>query len=259
VYVPENEVEDEYRLFSYGLSYKKGAILLHMIRFILDDDDLFFDVLRTYLTRYQNGLATGEDFQEILEEVSELDFSCFFQQWYYGEGYPIFQIFWEQRGDSLVIWSEQTGTASDKTPLFQVPFELDIMLFNGLGQRVRLMQMSNNEEYSVEVNGLVDRIVFDPDNHLLKTATVSQKWPQDKPFRFGPNPVASELLIQFPNTPLIDGVRITNMSGQEIYKAIDVENPLILNLSTLADGSYLLELTSASETYQERIVKIGVK
>ena len=30
VYVPEEEVEDPYRLFDYGLSYKKGAILLHM-------------------------------------------------------------------------------------------------------------------------------------------------------------------------------------------------------------------------------------
>jgi len=259
VYVPEDEVEDEYRLFSYALSYKKGAILLHMIRFILDDDELFFEVLRTYLTRYQNGLATGEDFRGILEEVSEMDFSCFFQQWYYGEGYPIFQIFWEQRGDSLVIWSEQTATASDITPLFQVPFELDMILSNGLSQRVRFMQMSNYEEFSVGVDGVVDRIVFDPDNHLLKTATVSQKWPQDQPFRYGPNPVTNELLIQFPNIQLIDAVRITNLSGQEIYKAMDVENPLTLNLSALADGPYLLELTSASETYQERIVKIGVK
>ena len=28
VYVPAEEVEDVYRLFSYGLSYKKGAVLL---------------------------------------------------------------------------------------------------------------------------------------------------------------------------------------------------------------------------------------
>ncbi|MCK4880622.1 MAG: T9SS type A sorting domain-containing protein [Bacteroidales bacterium] len=257
VYVPEEEVENESRLFSYGLSYKKGAILLHMIRFMLDDDDLFFGVLRTYLYRYQNGLATGADFQAILEEVSEMDFSCFFEQWYYGEGYPIFQIFWEQAGDSLVIRSEQSGTASDITPLFQVPFELDIMLSSGHRQRVRLMQQSNQDEFHMTVEGFVERVVFDPDNHLLKTATVIQKTPTDKPFRYGPNPVTSELMIQFPNISLIDAVRITNLSGQEVYKATGAENPLTLNLSSLADGPYLLELTSASETYQERIVKIS--
>lgn len=257
VYVPEYEVEDEHRLFSYGLSYKKGSILLHMIRFILDDDDLFYDVLRTYLTQYQNGLATGEDFQAILEEVSEMDFSCFFQQWYYGEGYPVFQIFWEQQGDSLLIWSEQTGTAPEITSLFQMPFELDIVQSDGYSQRVRLFQQDNQDAFTIPVDGVVERVVFDPDNHLLKTATVSQKLPTDQPFRYGPNPVTSELFIQFPNGSQIDAVRITNMAGQEIYLATDADNPLTLNLSSLADGPYLLELTNASEIYLERIVKIS--
>jgi hypothetical protein len=257
VYVPEDEVEDDYRLFSYSLSYKKGSILLHMIRFILDNDELFFDVLRTYLTSYQNGLATGADFKAILEEVSDLDFSCFFEQWYYGEGYPIFQLFWEQVGDSLLIRSEQTGTAAHITPLFQVPFELEIVLSNGQSQYVRLDQQNNVDEFTVPVIGMVERIVFDPDNHLLKTATVIQRNPTDEPYRYGPNPVSNELTIQFPNSSIIDAVRITNYAGQEIYKQTDAENPLVLNLSYLADGAYLLELTKASNTYQERIVKIS--
>ena len=257
VYVPAEEVEDDYRLFSYGLSYKKGAILLHMIRFILDDDELFYDVLRNYLSQYKNGLATGADFQAILEDVSTLDFSCFFEQWYYGEGYPIFQLFWEQAGDSLLIRSEQTGTAASITPLFQLPFELEILLSNGQSQFVRLNQHSNADDFSVAVEGMVERIVFDPHNYLLKTATVLQKMPEGKPFRYGPNPVTNKLTIQFPNYALIDAVRITNFAGQVIYKARDAENPLTLDLSGYADGPYVIELTNASETYQERIVKIS--
>lgn len=257
VYVPEEEVEDEYRLFSYGLSYKKGAILLHMIRFILDDDQLFFEVLQTYLDQYQNGLATGADFQAILEDVSEMDFSCFFEQWYYGEGYPVFQLFWEQEGDSLLLRSEQTGTASQLTPLFQVPFELDVFFSNGQRQRVRLRQESNADEFSLPVDAMVERIEFDPDGHLLKTATVIQRIPEDQPFRYGPNPVSSKLTIQFPNMLQIDKVRITSLSGQQIFLARDAENPLTLDLSSYADGPYLLELTSASAIYKERIVKIS--
>ncbi len=230
-----------------------------MIRFILDDDDLFYEVLKAYLSRYQNGLATGADFQAILEEISTLDFSCFFEQWYYGEGYPIFQLFWEQQGDSLVLRSEQTGTAANVTSLFQIPFELEIILSNGQRQYVRLNQRSNVDEFTVPVEGMVERIVFDPDNHLLKTATVIQKIPEDKPFRYGPNPVTSDLTIQFPNSSMIDAVRITNYSGQEIYKETEAGNPLVLDLSYLADGAYLLELTKASEIYLERIVKISGK
>lgn len=257
VFVPEEEVEDEYRLFSYALSYKKGAILLHMIRFILDDDDLFYEVLKTYLSRYQNGLATGADFQAILEEVSALDFSCFFQQWYYGEGYPIFKLFWEQEGDSLYLSCEQIGSASEVTPLFQVPFEIDIVLSGGERQRFRLMQEREVEDFVLAVDGMVERIVFDPGMNLLKTATVSQKQPEGEPFRYGPNPVTSELVIQFPYTAEIDAVRITNFSGQEMFKATGLDNPLTLDLSTYAAGPYLLELSSGSETYTQRIVKIS--
>ncbi|MDF1574277.1 MAG: M1 family aminopeptidase [Bacteroidales bacterium] len=257
VYVPKAEVESDYRLFSYALSYKKGAVLLHMIRFILDDDDLFYRVLRTYLLRYQNGHATGADFQAVLEEVSELDFSCFFEQWYYGEGYPVFQLFWEQQGDSLLLVSEQIGSASGVTPLFQVPFELDIILNNGQTERFRLMQEHPREEFRIPVEGYVERIVFDPGKQLLKTATVVQKLPEGKPFRYGPNPVVSLLHIQFPNLSSIDGVRITNLAGQEIYQLSRVSNPLTLNLSSLADGPYLLELSTPYDTFQERIVKIS--
>jgi len=259
VFVPEEEVEDDYRLFSYSLSYKKGAILLHMIRFILDDDELFFDVLSTYLRTFQNGLATGADFQSILEEVSGTDFSCFFDQWYYGEGYPIFKLFWEQDGDSLVLRSEQTGTAPNVTPLFQGPFELEIFLSNGQSQYVRLDQQSTEDDFTVPVEGMVERIVFDPDNHLLRTATVIQKVPADEPYWYGPNPVTSKLTIEFPNLAIIDAVRITNYAGQEIYRQTDAISPLTLDLSYLADGAYLLELTRASDIYQERIVKITAK
>jgi len=259
VYVPEEEVESLYRLFSYGLSYKKGAILLHMIRFILDDDELFFEVMQTYLAQYQNGLATGTDFQAILEEVSQKDFSCFFEQWYFGEGYPVFKLFWEQIGDSLVLRSEQTGTAPDVTPLFQMPFELEIILTNGQRKYVRLEQNGSEDEFSIPVESMVERVVFDPGNHLLKTATVVQKAPSEEPYRYGPNPFTSKLTVQFQNRATIDAVRITNYAGQEVYKETDVENPLILNLSSLADGAYLLELTSKSDSYLERIVKISPK
>ena len=219
----------------------------------------FLEVLKTYLTRYQNGLATGSGFPGHPGGGKRMDFSCFFDQWYYGEGYPIFKLFWEQKGDSLFLSCEQIGSASDVTPLFHVPFELDIMLAGGEKQRVRLVQDRNLEEFYVAVDGLVDRIVFDPDMHLLKTATVSQIMPEGEPFRYGPNPVSSELVIQFPNIAVIDAVRITSISGQEVYVQNGAENPLTLDLSTFADGPYLLELTSSSETYTKRIVKISVE
>ena len=47
------------------------------------------------------------------------------------------------------------------------------------------------------------------------------------------------------------------MSGQEVLKQSDMGNPATMDLSSLADGQYLLELSISQETFQERIVKIS--
>lgn len=257
VYVPEDQVEDSYRLFDYGLSYKKGAILLHMIRFILDDDELFFRVLQSYMKEYGNGLALGADFQAILEAESDMDFSCFFEQWYYGEGFPRFKIYWEQTSDSLRIRSEQTTSAPAVTPLFQLPFELEFLKSDGSRERIRLMQGEINEVFSLPMEGRVEDVIFDPDNFLLSTSSVIQNLPSQKAYRFGPNPVLDELFIQFPNAGPFDKLRITNLAGQQVLILTDIENPTTMDLSMLSDGPYLLELSNSRGTYQERIVKVS--
>ncbi len=257
VYVPEEQVNDSYRLFDYGLTYKKGATLLHMIRFILDNDEQFFSILRTYLEGFGNALATSGDFREVLEAESGRDFSCFFNQWYYGEGFPRFSITWEQKGDSLIIRSEQATSAPDVTPLFQVPFELEIQTVKDSPQRIRLMQNSNQEEFCIHAGGFVKDVVFDPENHLLATSAVIEELNSQRPFRYGPNPVLGELVIQFPNADQIKEISVTSMTGQELIRETNVNNPLMMDLSSLADGSYLLELTNMYGTYQEKILKIS--
>ncbi len=257
VFVPEEDVEDEYRLFDYGLTYKKGAILLHMIRFILDDDPLFFQVLQSYLEQFGSGLALGSDFQAILEAESQQDFAAFFQQWYYGEGFPRFMVYWQQMGDTLRVRSEQSTSAPQVTPLFQVPFELEVLIAGGDRRKIRLLQNQNLEEFSVRVEGRVEDLIFDPDNHILETSGVIQELPVENAYRYGPNPVSDELFIQFPNAGPFDKVRITNMAAQEMLILTDLENPATMNLSSLADGSYLLEFSNSRGTFKERIVKVS--
>lgn len=257
VFVPSDRIGDTYRIFDYSLSYKKGAILLHMIRFILDDDELFFSVLRSYLQQFGNDIAAGEDFRTLLESESGEDFSCFFQQWYYGEGFPRFTVNWEQLGDSLFIQCEQEGTAPSVTPLFQVPYELEILMMSGKRHRFRMMQNNNVESYTLPVDGRVEEVVFDPDNDILETSTVIRRLPQGKPFSYGPNPVSDELYVRFHSGGPIQEIRITSLAGREVLKMIETGNPVTMDLSALADGSYLLELIHERGTFQEQIVKIS--
>jgi len=257
VFVPVDQVEDTYRLFDYGLSYKKGAILLHMIRYRIDDDELFFGILRKYLTLFGDGLATGADFLEILEGESGMEFSCFFDQWYYGEGYPGFNLHWYQHDDSLQLRSEQSSTAPGVTPLFETPFDIEIRYTGGATERVRFFQDEPVEEFSHPVSGLVEDILFDPDNFLLKKVSVIHREAAERMIIYGPNPVTDRLHIRLRNAGQIDDIMITSISGQEVYRSSDADNPLTVDLSFLSAGPYMLVLSDPSGTYMERIVKIG--
>ena len=259
VFVPEDEVENEYRLFDYGLSYKKGAILLHMIRYHLNNDGLFFGALRSYLDQYGEGLATGDDFREVLEAYSGMDFSCFFEQWYYGEGYPRFQVNWSQEGDSLMIRSEQTSVAPAVTPFFRTPFDLELQYVDGNTERIRLMQENPELDTAIAVPGAVEEIIFDPDGWLLKSVSVINLIPEygeERSYVLGPNPVVDELRIRFQNIPRIERVVITNLAGQEVWSGKDMDNPVRMDLSDLAPGTYLVVMTDDNQTYKDKFIKI---
>jgi len=51
-------------------------------------DAIFFDILRTYYQRYQNGNASTADFMAVAEEVSGQDLRDFFDAWLFAEAVP---------------------------------------------------------------------------------------------------------------------------------------------------------------------------
>lgn len=123
VYVPADEVGISARIFDYRLSYKKGAVIIHMIRQRIDNDALFYSILKEFLVRFNFGTATGDDFRHLLEERTDLSFEDFFNEWYYGHGYPLIGVDWYQLGDTLFVVNKQSVTAPEKTPFFHLKFE----------------------------------------------------------------------------------------------------------------------------------------
>ncbi len=81
-----------------------------MMQFILPNSDNFQQ-------QYKGSLATGLDFKTVCENVSGIDFTDFFNQWYFGEGYPTFSAIWSQEEDTVYLNSIQT-TSTAITTLF---------------------------------------------------------------------------------------------------------------------------------------------
>jgi aminopeptidase N len=164
VFIPESGTDDVGRIFDYRLSYKKGAAIIHMIRHEINDDSLFFDILRDFLSRYRNRTASALDFRDLLEERTSMDFAGFFDQWYFGEGYPDVTCLWQQRNDTIYIQASQTTTSS--TPIFNLRLDFRITI-NGNDSLLTRRVDSNPATWVIPVKGEVTAVQPDPSNWLL--------------------------------------------------------------------------------------------
>ncbi len=228
VYIPADEADDPSRIFSGNLSYNKGMALIHMIRFELQDDEVFFRTLRNFISRYANDVATGLDFKEVLEETSGMDFTDFFDQWYFGAGYPIYEVNWEQHDHSVTLQSVQT-TSSSGTTLFRMPMEYRLF-YPGGDTTVRVYQLANEESYVFNVPYIIDSIQVDPENWVLNGVTGVQQSTQKKSrgeaFSIYPNPSEGSFTFRFDDGmlqvpaayPLMDiTVEVFDITGQRVY------------------------------------------
>ena len=73
-------------LFSISV-YFRGAWTLHALRHDVGDE-IFFDIIQTYQTRYAHQNAEIADFVAIAEEVSGQDLDVFFDEWLYQAEMP---------------------------------------------------------------------------------------------------------------------------------------------------------------------------
>jgi aminopeptidase N len=219
VYVPLEDVGNDSRIFSSNLSYNKGMALLHMIRFELEDDAVFFLALRNFIDRYANDVATGMDFKEVLEETSGMNFTDFFNQWYFGAGYPIYHVTWNQEGETLTLHSSQS-TSSTLTPLFKMSMEFRILYSQG-DTLVRVFQGANEETFQFVIPHVVTGIEVDPRNQVLDGAAGMEKAARQDDggplFSIVPNPNAGTFCFG-----------LTRNGGEETFDQVAVE---VLDLS----------------------------
>jgi aminopeptidase N len=254
VFIPEQDINDERRIFSGPLSYKKGAAILHMIRYELNNDSLFFSSLRTFISNFKDSTATGLDFMEVLKAVSGQDFNWFFDQWYFGKGYPVFSMTWWQEKDTLFIVSSQTGS-SIETPFFRTHIDFRLRFVNGTDTLIRSEQIMNNQTFSIPVSEFVSDVLPDPDNWLLDVITIVKKPLQNGVFNVGPNPFTDDIWIEFNTSNIRRDIIISDMTGK-ILGRYETESAVIsLPLKNLIRGIYMFTVMENGKSYSTKIVK----
>jgi len=258
VFITQKEALDETRIFDYRLTYRKGASILHMIRYEINNDDLFYNILKSYLDKYSGLTASTDDFKNFLEQKSQINFDRFFNQWYYGEGYPILSIKWVQKNDSLYLTIIQTVSAPAKTNFFNLTVDLNLEFYGG-DTLLRIKQDIANESITVPFSHLLYKITADPDEWLLlQIDTVQRILPENihGHFNLFPNPAHDEAYVENYNLLEKFSIKIYDQSGI-IRREMKVADPIVkINLNDLALGVYHIVITSDDDKERFQLIKI---
>jgi hypothetical protein len=174
VYVYPAQTANLNRIFSGTYSYRKGAWVLHQLRYLVGDT-AFFGTLANYRVAYEYSAATTDDFAAVASATYGQDLSWFFDQWVYQIGAPAYQYGWQSASvagqDYLLVKIDQTQVAA-YPDVFTMPVDL-VATIGGAPQTVQVWNDARNEWFVVPVDGPVTALQFDPNQWILRTGAVN--------------------------------------------------------------------------------------
>ncbi len=260
IYIPEDEIYpgNEYRIFDGRLSYNKGAAIIHMLRHEIQDDELFFNVMGTFQTDFTNSTATGEDFKNTAEEVTGMEFDQFFDQWYYGEGYPKYEIEYYNSDGTVHISSLQTTSSS--TPLFEMLMDFTLLFTDGTDTTVSFYQTNNLNNFSFYSGKTVGYILVDPNDwnieDILSISVVVEENETPVSFKIGQNQVTGDITLFFLHKQHNDkSIVISNISGQTIFEGQTSGSQFEINTASFSKGVYFISVTDGKYSFVSKFVK----
>jgi aminopeptidase N len=162
-----------------SLATDKGAMILHMLRWVIGDDK--FDAsMREFLTKYAGKNASLDNFEEVVEKVYGERLTWFFTQWLNSTGAPEFKVKYtvyrlghvakptsaSQRPPGFRI----VGQINQDLDLFRMPVDLKVDT-DGKTEDKRIEVVGTDSAFTLETFGRPRRITVDPNDQVLKNST----------------------------------------------------------------------------------------
>jgi aminopeptidase N len=253
---------NEARIFSGRLTYDKGAAIVHTMRYMLNDDQLFYATLKNFLSSKAFGTAFGVDVRDAFAQASGINFTPFFDQWYFGEGFPTYSVQWKQLGNDALVQISHTASAPNVTPTFTNPIDLKFVRPGNTDTTIRFDITSNSNLFQINgIGTLSNSISIDPQNWVVNqngTITMNQLLGLESPngsegMELYPNPSNEEIYIN--NIPNDCRYSIFDMYGK-VQLMDKVSGGNSIKTSSLPSGTYLLVLDGATVKYRKTFVKL---
>ena len=214
-----------------------------MLRWKLGDDD-FFQGIRNYLNdpQLEFGYVTNADLIGHLEAVSGQDLTEFFDDWFYGEGYPTYTVLVSGTQPNYAVNIKQV-TSHSSVDFYEMPLEIE---FNG-DTSIVFDNTVNDQWINFTYDGPMNYIKVDPNKWILmgQPSIILGNEEVEKakitPMLY-PQPATQNITITNVSSS-IDASLITvfDITGSEVTLEISqLGNDLSLNISELSSGIYFV-------------------
>ncbi|MEE9348994.1 MAG: M1 family aminopeptidase [Flavobacteriaceae bacterium] len=247
------------RIFNSRLSYRKGAMLLNMLRYKMGDID-FFQAVKNYLadSNLAYNYASTDQLKQHLETVSGFDLTEFFSDWFTGEGFPTFTTTWSQNASNNNIRIRVNQTQSHASvSFFETPLPIRVNGTMGEQEMIRLELTSEGQVFERPINFTIASIDIDPDVEIISrnnTAVLGEVENEiNTDVLVFPNPAQSLLNVIHTNNAKILKVSMFDVVGR---KVLEKENPLnAINIAHLNTGVFIIKIVTLNGSGFRTIIK----
>ena len=155
-----------------SMAYSKGALVLHMLRTILNamtgGEDAFTGVLRDFVARHRGGSASTADFERVLSERVPADWSWFFDQWVYGTHIPTYDWSYSVERASGGKWTlELEVEQTDVPPGFRSPIPVRADFGGGRSGQLMVIMDQPRKTFSLTLPAKPKKVILNPDFGIL--------------------------------------------------------------------------------------------
>lgn len=148
--------------------YPKGSMVIDMLRDVAGGDEQYKKVINSYLNKYGFKHVDTHLFELEFMEVLGLNLNWFFDEWIRKGGFPIYEVNYKVKKDSLHINVNQIQKQNETIGLFKMPIDIDVYYTDNTVLHFTEWIEKDTTTISkfIEKNKEIDFIVFDAGNKV---------------------------------------------------------------------------------------------
>ena len=155
-----------------GITYQKGAWVIHMLRDLIGEKN-FKKGIQNYYAKYFNANTTTDEFRAEMEKVSGKDLKLFFKQWLYQPINPTINANWTYNASTKKL---QIRLNQAQQFLYNVPVEIGYYKKGSTTPTILTMHLKDKDQvFSFSLAADPEKLELDPRNILLNDGKMSKE------------------------------------------------------------------------------------